>query len=233
MFLRAALQPLLRAARPRFAAFAPISTSPPSKTAEALASHAFTNQHQGLRFPRKIESAGDVLALCSDKGEFDGRRWKEGLEPFAIDSEETVYSATKEMAKYNVGAVMITEAGKVRGIFTERDYLKRVIHKGHRSRETKVCDVATLVPDLIVVTPQTSVEDCVAAMSMKGIRHLPVVDSMPVQDYSGDNQGEHREQLVGMISVRDIIQCLALRLELAEDKVSELTRSFSMAPDVP
>ena len=107
----------------------------------------------------------------------------------SIDADASVFDAVKKMVDANVGAVLVTGSGGIEGIFTERDYLKRIAVEGRTSRETKVREVMS--SPVIVVTPQTSVEETMAIMSNRKIRHLPVVDS-----------GE----VAGMISIGDLVQ---------------------------
>jgi CBS domain-containing protein len=107
----------------------------------------------------------------------------------SIDADASVFDAVKKMVDANVGAVLVTGSGGIEGIFTERDYLKRIAVEGRTSRETKVREVMS--SPVIVVTPQTSVEETMAIMSDRKIRHLPVVDS-----------GE----VAGMISIGDLVQ---------------------------
>jgi CBS domain-containing protein len=107
----------------------------------------------------------------------------------SIDADATVFDAVKKMVDANVGAVLVTGGSGIEGIFTERDYLKRIAVEGRTSRDTKVRDVMS--SPVIVVTPQTSVEETMAIMSDRKIRHVPVVEG-----------GE----LAGMISIGDLVQ---------------------------
>jgi len=105
-----------------------------------------------------------------------------------IDGGSKVFDAVKAMVDANIGAVLVTENGLPAGIFTERDYLRRIAVEGRTSHDTIVRDVMTA--PVIYVKPDTSVEETMALMSNKRIRHLPVVDG-------GD--------VVAMISIRDLI----------------------------
>jgi CBS domain-containing protein len=108
-----------------------------------------------------------------------------------IGGDATVFDAVKAMVEANVGAILVTGANpdQVEGIFTERDYLRRIAVEGRTSRETLVRDVMT--SPVLVVGPETSVEEAMALMTDRRIRHVPVVDS---------------ERLVGMVSIGDLVR---------------------------
>lgn len=109
----------------------------------------------------------------------------------AVSPTESVYRAIELMAEQNVGAVLVREKDQILGIFTERDYVRKVILQGRSSRTTQIQDIMT--KDMLTVTPETSLEECMALMSDHRVRHLPVL------------QGQ---QLVGMVSMRDVIDAL-------------------------
>jgi CBS domain-containing protein len=89
----------------------------------------------------------------------------------------------------NLGALVVVEKGKLIGIFTERDYARKVILKGRSSKDTLVADIMTDRP--IYVNPNTSIEDCMQMMTNKYIRHLPVLEN---------------DELVGVISIGDLVR---------------------------
>jgi CBS domain-containing protein len=105
-----------------------------------------------------------------------------------VRPEESVFSALELLARYEVGALMVMEGGRLVGVVSERDYTRKVALQGRNSKETPVADIMTR--NVITVTPNTGTRICMALMSEKKIRHLPVVD--------GDT-------VVGMISIRDIL----------------------------
>jgi CBS domain-containing protein len=92
-----------------------------------------------------------------------------------IDADASILEAVEQMVEANVGSLLVTESGEVTGIVTERDYLRRVVVEGRTDRETPVREIMS--SPLIVVTPQTSVDECMALMTNRRIRHLPVVDA--------------------------------------------------------
>lgn len=118
---------------------------------------------------------------------------RKGGEVHTIDRDETVFAAIERMVANNAGSIVVTEGdGKICGIFTERDYLRRIALEGRTSRETSVGDVMTI--HLIATTPDQTVEECMAIMAEHKIRHLPVM------------QGP---KLVGIVSIGDLVKHLS------------------------
>jgi CBS domain-containing protein len=113
-----------------------------------------------------------------------------GTDVLQIDADATVFDAIKRMVEANVGALLVAEHGKVAGIVTERDYLRRVTLEGRTEEETLVREIMT--SPLVYVTPETSVEECMAVMTERRIRHLPVF-------------ADGRE-LVGIVSIGDLVK---------------------------
>lgn len=93
---------------------------------------------------------------------------------YRIDAAASVLDAVRAMVDANVGALLVTVDGEIGGIVTERDYLRRVTLEGRNERETPVREIMT--SPLVVVTPDTSVEECMALMTDRRIRHLPVTE---------------------------------------------------------
>lgn len=108
---------------------------------------------------------------------------------YSVDPHVMVYSAIEQMCDKNIGGLMIVENGKLVGIFTERDYARKLILKGKSSKDTPIKDLMT--PNPFTVTPQSSIEDCMKLMAGKHIRHLPV---------------EENGKLIGMISIGDVVK---------------------------
>jgi CBS domain-containing protein len=111
----------------------------------------------------------------------DGTLWH--LRP-----DETVYAALEALARHEVGAMMVMEGGRLVGVFSERDYTRKIALQGRNSKETLVRDIMTR--DVLYVTPDTGTNRCMQLMSEKKIRHLPVLEGQTV---------------IGMISIRDIM----------------------------
>ena len=112
-----------------------------------------------------------------------------GNSVFSVSSNITVYNALELMLEKSIGALLIVDNGKFVGIFTERDYARKLILKGKSSKETLIREVMTEHP--ITVTLDNSIEECMKIMSDKKIRHLPVMEN---------------EKLVGIISVGDVVK---------------------------
>lgn len=107
----------------------------------------------------------------------------------SIQPDALVYDVLKLMAEKNVGALLVLEKGKLVGIISERDYARKVILKGKSSLDTPVRDIMT--ERVIFVRPEQTVEECMALMTEKHIRHLPVL--------VGD-------QVVGIVSIGDLVK---------------------------
>ncbi|MDO6429061.1 CBS domain-containing protein [Flavitalea sp. BT771] len=109
---------------------------------------------------------------------------------YTVCPETSVYEALETLENKNLGALVVLEkCGKLDGIFTERDYARKVILKGRSSKETMVQDIMTESPTF--VTPDTKIEECMQLMTKKFIRHLPVMDN---------------DELVGIVSIGDIVK---------------------------
>ena len=109
-----------------------------------------------------------------------------------IDGGATVFEAVKVMVEANVGALLVTNGNEIAGIFTERDYLRRIAVEGRRSRYTFVREVMS--SPVIIVTPETTVDESMALMTDRRIRHAPVVED-------GSS--------VGMISIGDLVKFIS------------------------
>jgi CBS domain-containing protein len=108
--------------------------------------------------------------------------------PFQVSPDVMVFDGLKLLASYGVGAILVMEQGKLIGIFSERDYTRKVALEGKNSRETPISEIMTR--NVITVSPKTGTHECMSLMSTNKIRHLPVVDGSKV---------------LGMISIRDIM----------------------------
>ncbi|CAN5558620.1 CBS domain-containing protein [soil metagenome] len=115
-----------------------------------------------------------------------------GMSLVTIEPDATVFATIERMVENNVGAIIVMENDDLAGIFTERDYLRRIALEGRTSAGTLVRDVMTA--DLITVSPKTTVEQCLELMTKNKIRHLPVlVDG----------------RLEGLISIGDCVRAIA------------------------
>ena len=114
-----------------------------------------------------------------------------GTDVWTIGPDATVYEALSMLAGKNVGALVVTEGGKVCGIISERDYARKIVLEGRDSRESSVADIMTA--DVKTITRDRTVSECMTTITEQHIRHLPVVED-----------GE----LVGLISVGDIVKAV-------------------------
>ena len=114
---------------------------------------------------------------------------EKGHEVLQIEADATVFEAVKRMVEANVASLLVTEGGAITGIVTERDYLRRVTLEGRTDKETSVREIMS--SPLIVVTPQTTIDECMALMTDRRIRHLPVVEEGKV---------------VGLVSIGDLVK---------------------------
>ena len=112
-----------------------------------------------------------------------------GREVYSITPEARVFDALKLMADKDVGALVVQEGGKLAGILSERDYARKVILQGKSSHDITVRDIMT--GKVITVGPEQTVEDCMALMTGKRIRHLPVIDG---------------GRLAGLLSIGDLVK---------------------------
>lgn len=106
-----------------------------------------------------------------------------------ISPDDSAYRALEKLADKDIGALVVVKDNKVVGIFSERDYARKVILKGKSSKNTLVSEIMT--GKVCYVRPEQTIEDCMALMTDKRTRHLPVIDD---------------EQLVGIISIGDVVQ---------------------------
>jgi len=112
-----------------------------------------------------------------------------GRDVLKIDAEAAALEAVKQMCDANIGSLLVTDGGEVAGIVTERDYLRRVAREGPADEGVTVRDIMS--SPLVVVSPETEIDECMAVMTDRRIRHLPVVED-------GD--------VVGIVSIGDVVK---------------------------
>ncbi len=125
-----------------------------------------------------MKSSGTVSALLHHKGS----------ELWSIAPEATVFEAIKLMADKNIGALLVLSGDKLVGMFTERDYTRKIALQGKTSKDTRVREV--LSRDIISVGRNHSIEECMKLMTEHRVRHLPVVEA---------------DQVVGLVSIGDLV----------------------------
>jgi CBS domain-containing protein len=127
---------------------------------------------------RALRTVNDILQL-------------KGHEIWSVAPDATVYDALQLMADKGIGAVVVLEDGKLVGVMSERDYARNVILKGRASKDTLVRAIMT--DRVITVFPNASMDECMALMTQKHVRHLPVID---------------QDKLVGLVSIGDVVKAI-------------------------
>jgi CBS domain-containing protein len=108
---------------------------------------------------------------------------------YSVNAQTSVYEALTIMMEKNISAVLIMNGSQLEGIFTERDYARKLILKGKSSKDTRISDIMTR--EVLTINPEDSIDRCMEMMTGKKIRHLPVIDN---------------QQVTGMISIGDVVK---------------------------
>ena len=119
-----------------------------------------------------------------------------------VSPTDTVFRALQLMAENNIGAVIVVDCGQIVGIFTERDYCRKIILMGRSSLNTPIHEIMT--KKMITVHPDQTMEECLELMTKYHIRHLPV---------------EQGDKLVGMVSMRDVMETI---IATKQDRIERL-----------
>jgi len=144
-----------------------------------------------------------VETLLAEK---DGRIW-------SISPDATVYEALVLMDQKNIGALLVMQGEQLIGILSERDYARKIIIKGKSSRETLVREVMTT--EVCYVDKKTKTDECLAIMSDKRIRHLPVYEN---------------NQLIGLISIGDVVKSIISEQEIVIDDLFNYIHGIYYTP---
>jgi CBS domain-containing protein len=112
-----------------------------------------------------------------------------GNKILSIAPNDSVYAAIERMSENNVGALLVLENEKLVGILSERDYARKVVLKGKSSKNTLIREIMT--PDVLCVSPDTTVDECLALLTESRVRHLPVMDG---------------GKLMGIVSIGDLVK---------------------------
>ena len=116
---------------------------------------------------------------------------RKGNEIWAIEPQESILQAIEKMATKEVGALLVMQADKLVGIITERDYARKVALEGRSSRDSVVRDIMST--NVLCARPEQTVQECMALMSDKRARHLPVVE---------------KNKVIGLISIGDLVMSI-------------------------
>jgi CBS domain-containing protein len=139
---------------------------------------------------------------------------EKGRQVHAVQPDSTVFEALEAMAKHNIGALAVTQHGRLVGMFSERDYARKVILKGRASRDTPVRD--NMTASVITVTPKHTMAQCMQLITDHRIRHLPVVEN---------------DELLGMVSVGDVVKTvMAEQLFMIEQLEGYIRGDLDVSP---
>jgi CBS domain-containing protein len=127
---------------------------------------------------------------------------EKGTQVYSISPDAKVYEALQMMADNNVGALMVMEGDTVAGLISERDYARKIVLKGKFSKDVPVREIMTA--DVIGISPDVDVEECMELMTDKRIRHLPVFK---------------HDRVIGIISIGDIVKAI---IEHKEEIIEQL-----------
>jgi len=123
---------------------------------------------------------------------------KKGRAVWTIAPSSPVYDALKLMADKDIGALVVTEGDKIVGVFSERDYARKVVLRGRWSKDTPVSEIMTA--SVLHVPPWRTIDDCMAIMTENRVRHLPVVEN---------------GKLVGIITIGDVVKSVISQQQIA------------------
>lgn len=127
---------------------------------------------------------------------------RKGYEIYSVHPDAKVYEALEIMSKKDIGALLVLEGNRICGIFSERDYARKVVLLGKSSKNLTVKEIMST--RIYYITPEHSVEDCMALMIKRRIRHLPVIN---------DNK------LTGVISIGDVVKAVIGEKEFLIDQL--------------
>ena len=132
---------------------------------------------------------------------------EKGHKVVSAGPDDTVYDAIRKMAEENIGSLLVMDGEKLTGIITERHYARNVALKGRASPTTRVRDV--METDVLYAQPDHSVEECMAMMTDKRVRHLPVID---------------QTKLIGIISIGDLVKSIISDQKFIIDQLEHFIR---------
>lgn len=142
---------------------------------------------------------------------------RKGHQVWSVSPDDTVVDALKFMAEKNIGAAVVMSAGELVGVFSERDYARKVVLQGRNEHNTRIREVMT--GRVIGVGLQDDIERCLLLMTGNFIRHLPVVDE--------------EDRIVGVVSIGDVVKELVAEQEFVIDQLVHYVTGARPRPHVP
>ncbi len=127
---------------------------------------------------------------------------RKGRQVYSVNPEDSVYRALEIMSDHRIGALMVVADDKLVGVVSERDYARKIALKGKSSRDTNVGEIMTR--SVYCIRPGARIEDCMALMTEKSVRHLPVIDE---------------DNLEGVISIGDVVKATITHQEFIIDQL--------------
>jgi CBS domain-containing protein len=121
---------------------------------------------------------------------------------FSVSPSATVFEALEEMMNKNISALVVMDGTQLKGIFTERDYARKIALQGKSSKDTSVSEIMT--SDLITISPDDTIDYCMGLMTERHIRHLPVMEN---------------NQICGMVSIGDVVKSI---IEVQKSTIQQL-----------
>lgn len=127
---------------------------------------------------------------------------RKGRQIYSVNPGDSVYRALEIMSDHRIGALMVVDEGKLVGVVSERDYARKIALQGKSSRDTHVADIMTR--NVYCIRPGARIEDCMALMTEKSVRHLPVMEE---------------DGLDGVISIGDVVKATITHQEFIIDQL--------------
>lgn len=131
-----------------------------------------------------------------------------GADVWAVSPESSIFDGLKLMAEKNIGALLVVDSNELVGIFSERDYARKVVLEGKSSRKMMIGEIMT--EKVFCVRPDQSIQECMELMTEKHIRHLPVLEN---------------EELVGVISIGDVVKAVISEQEFVIEQLENYIAS--------
>jgi CBS domain-containing protein len=136
-------------------------------------------------------------------------REKQIAEAYSISPQATVYEALKIMADKDIGALLVLENGKLAGMFSERDYARKVILRGRHSQDTLVREI--MITDVVTVNPSQNLKECLELITYHRVRHLPVMED---------------DRVAGIISIGDIVKGIITHHEFMIEQLEDYIKGW-------